>query len=85
MPQPDLHAALPYLIGIVVLVVLMSFRLRRMSQMRPLKVEWLWVTPAILIAVTVAALIRNRPRASTGPISLRAWCWAGRSAGGGAR
>ena len=62
MPQPDLHTVLPYLIGIVVLVVVMGFRLRRMSQMRPLKVEWLWVTPAILAALTVVSLIPQPPQ-----------------------
>ncbi len=78
MPQPDLHTALPYLIGIVVLVVVMAFRLRRMSQMRPLKVEWLWVTPAILTALTVVSLIPQPPQGID-------WAWlAGALVVGGA-
>ena len=61
--QPDqLRTVLPYAIGIVVLVVVMAFRLRRMSQTRPLKVEWLWVTPALLTALTVVSLIPQPPQ-----------------------
>ncbi len=61
--QPEqLRAVLPYAIGIVVLVVVMAFRLRRMSQTRPLKIEWLWVTPALLTALTVLSLIPQPPQ-----------------------
>ncbi|HEY5409258.1 MAG TPA: hypothetical protein VIJ94_00900 [Caulobacteraceae bacterium] len=68
MSQPDLHTALPYLIGIIVLVVVMGLRLRRMNQTRPLKVEWLWVTPAILTVLTVLSLIPQPPQGI-------AWAW----------
>jgi len=60
--QPDqLRTVMPYAIGIVVLVVVMAFRLRRMSQTRPLKVEWLWVTPVLLTVLTVVSLIPQPP------------------------
>lgn len=39
------------LIGIGVLVLaIFAFRMSRMRQARPLRIEWLWVTPAIMIA-----------------------------------
>ena len=67
--QPDqLRTVLPYAIGIVVLVVVMAFRLRRMNQTRPLKVEWLWVTPALLTVLTVVSLVPQPPQGI-------AWAW----------
>ena len=62
MQQGQGHSVVPYIIGGLLFVVLMAWRLRRMSQLRPLKVEWLWVTPAILIALTVVSLIPQPPQ-----------------------
>jgi len=62
MPEGQLHSAIPYLIGIVILVLVMAWRLRRMSQSRPLRLELLWVTPAIFTALTVLLLIPQPPQ-----------------------
>lgn len=62
MPQEQLRTVLPYLVGVLLLVVMMAWRLRRMSQLRPLKIEWMWVTPAILAALTVVTLIPQPPQ-----------------------
>ena len=67
--QPDqVHSIAPYIVGGLLFVVLMAWRLRRMTQTRPLKVEWLWVTPALLTALTVLSLIPQPPQGM-------AWAW----------
>ncbi len=61
MQQGPVHSIVPYIVGGLLFIVLMAWRLRRMTQSRPLRVEWLWVTPAILIALTVVSLIPQPP------------------------
>ncbi len=68
MQQGQVHSVVPYIIGGLLFVVLMGWRLRRMSQLRPLKIEWLWVTPAILTALTVVSLIPQPPEGAD-------WAW----------
>ena len=60
----------PYapLITIALVALLLVWRMRRMTQARPLKVEWLWVTPAIFLVLTVVLIIPSPP---TG----LAWLW----------
>jgi len=70
MQQGQVHSFVPYLVGILLVVVLMAWRLRRMSQMRPLRLEWLWVTPAILTAITVLSLVPQPPQGA-------GWAWLG--------
>ena len=69
---PELQRTLPYLIGGAVFLVLMVFRLRRMSQSRRLRVELLWITPALLIAVAALAI------APQPPVGIQ-WAWLGLS------
>ncbi len=68
MQQGQVHTVIPYIVGGLLFVVLMAWRLRRMSQLRPLKVEWLWVTPALLAALTVVSLIPQPPQGAD-------WAW----------
>ena len=49
------------LIGIVVLVLVLALRMRRMTRSRPLKVEWLWVTPALLLVLTGVVIAPSPP------------------------
>lgn len=46
--QPNL---LSYAIPIAIFVLVLALRVRRMGQMRPLKLETLWVVPAVYLAV----------------------------------
>ena len=69
MPQGQLHSVIPYLIAGAFFVVLMAWRLRRMSQTRPLKLELLWVTPALLLAIAVLTILPQPPQ---GAIE---WAW----------
>jgi membrane protein CcdC involved in cytochrome C biogenesis len=49
--QPVHQSWVSYAITIGIVVVIMALRMRRMGQMRPLKLETLWVVPAIYLAV----------------------------------
>ncbi|WP_066809057.1 CcdC protein domain-containing protein [Sphingomonas asaccharolytica] len=57
--QPN--GILQYLLPIAVFVVIFALRARRMSQMRPLKLETLWVVPAIYLAIVAANFIAKPP------------------------
>lgn len=62
MTPDQMHRYLPYLIGGAIFLVVMAFRLRGMNRSRPLKVEWLWVTPALLVLVAGLAMIPQPPQ-----------------------
>lgn len=54
--QPN--GLLQYLLPVAIFAVIFAFRVRRMSRERPLKLEQLWIVPALyllLVAVTFAA------------------------------
>jgi hypothetical protein len=55
-----------YLIPVAVFIVIFALRARRMSRMRPLKLERLWVVPAIYVAIVAANFIAKPP-------TLAAW------------
>ena len=67
MTPDELRRYLPYLIVPLVLLVLF-FRIRRMQTKRPLRIEWLWVAPAMLIAVGGLLLAQFPP-------SGLQWAW----------
>ena len=50
-----------YLIPLVVFAVIFAFRVRRMSRMRPLKLEQLWIVPAIYLVVVAASFVAHPP------------------------
>jgi hypothetical protein len=50
-----------YLIPIAVFAVIFAFRARRMSQLRPLKLEQLWIVPAIYLVVVIASFVATPP------------------------
>lgn len=53
--------------GVILFVGLVLFlRLRRMSQMRPLKIEQLWVVPALYAAVAAYMFLRTPPEGAIG-------------------
>jgi hypothetical protein len=74
MQQGQIHSIVPYLIGGLIVVVILAFRLRSMSRSRPLRLEWLWVTPAILTALTVLTLYFTP---GTPPPEGLDWAWLG--------
>ncbi len=50
------------LIGIAIATLFIGLRFFRARKARPLKLEWLWVTPAILIGLTLVLLVQMPPR-----------------------
>lgn len=70
MPTEAPHNIVPYLISFGVILVVMALRLRGMSQTRPLRLEWLWVTPAVYLVVTLLALVPQPPQGLD-------WAWLG--------
>ena len=52
-----------YLIPLVVIAIVFAFRIRRMSRERPLKLEQLWIVPAIYTLVCVASFVARPPTA----------------------
>ncbi len=61
--------ATPLQFGIAAFVVLliMVWRMRRMTRARPLKVEQLWIVPALLILVAALVLWQTQPTLSDAP------------------
>ena len=58
---PELQRYLPYIIGGTIFLVVMVFRIRGMSQNRRLRLEYLWVVPAIFVALAVATMLPQPP------------------------
>jgi hypothetical protein len=50
-----------YVITAVVLILVLGFRLRRVGKERPLKVERLWIVPAIYVVLVGATLAMTPP------------------------
>ncbi len=62
MPQGQMpHSPLPYVVAALLVVVVLAWRLRRMSQTHPLRIELLWVTPALFIALGCATILPQPP------------------------
>lgn len=49
--QPLHQSWISYAVTIAIIVIVMALRMRRMGQMRPLKLESLWVVPALYLLV----------------------------------
>jgi len=58
-----------YAITIGVIIVVMALRMRRMGKIRPLKLETLWVVPAIYLVVAVLMFVQLPP---TGWVAIAA-------------
>ena len=58
-----------YAITIVIVGVVFALRMRRMGQMRPLKLETLWIVPAVYFVVAVLMFWQLPPRGWVGVTS----------------
>jgi len=56
------------LVTVAIIVVVLGLRMRRMSQLRPLRLEMMWIMPAILSLVFLSLLYAYRP-------SSMDWLW----------
>lgn len=55
-------------VSLAVIALVMALRLRRMNQMRPLRLERMWITPVILAALLVMTFLQFPPHAAD-------WVW----------
>jgi hypothetical protein len=69
--EPD--PLIRYGIMAVVLAIVLLIRFRRMNQARPLKVERLWIVPALYLAITVIAFATTPPSAAGWALSIIAF------------
>jgi hypothetical protein len=60
MPDQS-QSYLPYLIAVPVVLVVLFLRMRGLQTDRRLRIEWLWVTPALLIVFSVVAFLPSPP------------------------
>ncbi|MDB5692753.1 MAG: hypothetical protein JWO81_1816 [Alphaproteobacteria bacterium] len=68
-PNPLIRYAIMALVLSIVLVI----RFRRMNQVRPLKVERLWIVPALYLVITVVAFAATPPDAAGWALSVIAF------------
>jgi len=55
------HGWLQYVFPIAIFIVVFGLRARRMTQLRPLKVERLWIVPALYLAIVGAVFYAKPP------------------------
>lgn len=67
METPQLPQYAP-LIGAAVVLVILALRMRRLSRHRRLRIEWLWVVPAILLLAAGVLLFYTPP-------TVADWAW----------
>jgi len=67
--------ALRFLLPVLILVPVLYFRGRRMTQARPLKVDRLWIRPAFILAICALVLLVPQPHTHPGR-HLDAFGWA---------
>lgn len=67
------HGILQYVIPVAIFVVIFGLRARRMSQMRPLRLEYLWIVPAIYLAITIMNVFFRPPTFAFAPPTMAAW------------
>jgi hypothetical protein len=68
--HPPQQTWIGYAITAAIVVVVLALRMRRMGQMRPLKVETLWVVPAVYLAVAALMFWQLPPTGWIGIASL---------------
>jgi len=70
---------------ILILLPVLYFRMRRMSRAQPLKLNRLWIRPAIILAVLALVLLAPQPgHHAVRHFALMDWAWLAAAAGIGA-
>lgn len=59
--QPVHQSWITYAVTIAIVVLVLGFRMRRMSQMRPLKLNSLWIVPALYLVVAALMFVQLPP------------------------
>ena len=69
---------------ILILLPVLYFRMRRMSRAQPLKLNRLWIRPAIILAVVALVLLAPQPHQAVRHFAGVDWAWLAVAAGIGA-
>ena len=69
---------------ILILLLVLYFRTRRMSRAQPLKLNRLWIRPAVILAVVALALLAPQPHQAVRHFAGMDWAWLAVAAGIGA-
>lgn len=67
--QPSSAQLIAYAVSAVLFIVLISFRMRRMMQSTPFNLNFVWIMPTIMLAMTIWLMTRAEPRGAE-------WLWA---------
>jgi hypothetical protein len=73
--------ALQLFIPVLIILPVLFFRLRRMSKAQPLKLEQLWIRPAIILGLTALVLLAPQPGHAVRHFVIQDWAWLGFAAG----
>jgi hypothetical protein len=65
---PENSKLIGYAIGAAVFLLVITLRLRRMSQLRPLRLELMWIMPVVLLAAFASSIYAYRPAGTD-------WLW----------
>jgi len=57
-PHQPQQSWIGYAVTFAIILVVFGLRMRRMGRMRPLKLETLWIVPALYLAITVWMLVQ---------------------------
>jgi hypothetical protein len=68
-------------IPILIILPVVFYRLRRMSKAQPLKLDRLWIRPAIILGLTALVLAAPQPSHTMRHFVLQDWMWLGFAAG----
>src|SRR3569833_1141451 len=71
--------ALSYVIPLLIILPLLYFRLRKLMRPQPLKLNRLWIRPAIILLAGIAVLVGAPP-----PLADLPWCAVAAGAGAAA-
>jgi hypothetical protein len=72
------HQAIQFLLPILIILPLLYFRMRKLTKAQPLKLNRLWVRPALFLAM--AALVLLLPQPAGHPVRVLMpldWAWLG--------
>jgi hypothetical protein len=71
----------PYavLLPVLILLPILYFRMRRMAKLRPLKLNQLWIRPALIVVIALLAIFSpTQPgQAPLPPLTPEQWAWLG--------
>lgn len=85
MQQGNPGAWVGYVVSAIIISTVLFFRFRSMRRIQKLRLERLWIVPALYALVTASVLYQSVPAGIQGCMWRSRWRWAGCSAGAAGR